>query len=217
MNELPGPIVAVVDDDPSVLRSCARLLRIAGHDVITFGCAQDLLDYPSIDAIGCLVLDLELPDLNGLDLQSALHEADHFPPILFLTGHGDIRMTVRAMRAGAVDFLTKPCAADVLLAAVYRALQRHALERREREASDSARSRLEVLTPRECDVLRGIVAGQRNKEIAVELEICEKTVKVHRARILAKTQLRSVAELVRMADLAGLSLPGHADSQGPGT
>lgn len=192
--------VAVVDDDPSVRQALARLLKSAGHGVQTFACAQEFLQYPALDAIACLVLDMQLPDLNGLELQAALDRQEHTPSIVFISGYGDIPMTVRAMRAGAVDFLTKPCKADVLLDAVACALQADAAQRSRQREQTAERSRLANLTQREHEVLHGIIAGLRNKQIAAELNICEKTVKVHRAHIMEKVSVRSVAELVRIAE-----------------
>lgn len=198
----PHAHVAVVDDEPSVRQALARLLRTEGHTVQIFACAQDFLQYNGIADIGCLVLDMQLPDLNGLELQAALERLEHAPAIVFLTGYGDIPMTVRAMRAGAVDFLTKPCSAEVLLVAVGRALQADAVLRSQQREYTARRTRLASLTQREHDVLRGIVMGLRNKQIAAELHICEKTVKVHRAHIMEKAGARSVAELVRIAEHA---------------
>lgn len=192
--------VAIVDDDPSVRQALERLLRAEGYAVQTFACAQEILQYPALDRIGCLVLDLQLPDLNGLELQAALDGLEHVPAIVFLSGYGDIPLTVRAMRAGAVDFLTKPCAVETLLDAVGRALQLDALQRSRQQAHTAERARLANLTQREREVLRGITTGLRNKQIAAELNICEKTVKVHRAHIMEKIGVRSVAELVRIAE-----------------
>lgn len=200
--------IAVVDDDPSVRQALARLLRTEGHCVQTFACAQELLQYSGIADIGCLVLDMQLPDLDGFALQSALERLEHVPTIVFLTGYGDIPMTVRAMRAGAVDFLTKPCAADTLLDAVARALQIDAVQRSQQQAHAAEHARLASLTHREREVLGGIIAGLRNKQIAAELQICEKTVKVHRAHIMEKIGVRSVAELVRIAG----QVEDHSDS-----
>lgn len=192
--------VAVVDDDPSVRQALARLLRTEGHCVQTFACAQELLHYSGIDDLACLVLDMQLPDLDGLALQATLERLEHVPAIVFLTGHGDIPMAVRAMHAGAVNFLTKPCAADVLLDAVDRAVQLDAQLRSQQQTSAAERARLASLTAREREILHGIVTGLRNKQIAAELNICEKTVKVHRAHIMEKVGVRSVAELVRIAE-----------------
>lgn len=210
MSRSGNAVVAVVDDDRSVLQAYARLLRLAGHEVRAFACAEEFLRYAHIDEVGCLVLDMLLPDLNGLELQARLQALDHVPPIVFITGHGDVPSTVRAMRAGAVDLLTKPCSAAVMLEAVGRALRRYAVQRQAREELDAARSRIAALTPREQDVLRGIVAGLRNKQIGLQLDISEKTVKVHRNHIMQKTHAGSVAELVRLADRIGLT-----NSQGP--
>lgn len=198
-------MVAVVDDDYSIGRSFARVLRMGGHEVETFVCARDFLDRQSEKTVGCLVLDVQLPDLNGLDLQSELRRSDCQPPVVFVTGHGDIPMTVRAMRAGAVDFLTKPCSASVLLDAVGRAKQVFLASCSEAAEMNADRERLTALTPRERQVLSGIVTGLRNKQIAADLNICEKTVKVHRARVMTKTGARSVAELVRLCENAGLA------------
>lgn len=192
--------VAVVDDDPSVRQALVRLLRTQGHCIQTFACAQELLQYGGIADIGCLLLDMHLPDLDGLELQAALERLEPAPAIVFLTGYGDIPTTVRAMRAGAVDFLTKPCGDDVLFDAVARALQRDAIMRSRQQERTAECSRLAGLTQREHEVLRGIVTGLRNKQIAAQLSICEKTVKVHRAHIMEKVGVRSVAELVRIAE-----------------
>jgi len=192
--------VAVVDDDTSVRQALSRLLRSAGYSVKTFACAQEFLQYPTLADIGCLVLDVQLPDLNGLELQAALERLEHAPAIVFITGYGDIPMTVRAMRAGAVDFLTKPVDADVLLDAVVRGLQIDAAQRTQKREQTVERTRLASLTQREREVLHGITTGLRNKQIAAELSICEKTVKVHRAHIMEKVGVRSVAELVRIAE-----------------
>jgi len=187
MNGTNQSNVAIVDDDASVRQALARLLRTEGHSVQTFGCAQEFLQHPAIDDIGCLVLDVQLPDLNGLELQADLEQLARAPAVVFISGYGDIPMTVRAMRAGAVDFLTKPCDAQVLLNAVAQALLLNGAQRNRQ---------------REHEVLRGIIMGLRNKQIAAELAICEKTVKVHRAHIMEKLGVRSVAELVRMAEHA---------------
>jgi len=198
--------VAVVDDDAAVRQALSRLLRSAGHNVQSFTCAQEFLQSPALGNMGCLVLDVQLPDLSGLELQAALERLEHAPAIVFITGYGDIPMTVRAMRAGAVDFLTKPCEADVLLDAVARALRADAVQRSRQWEETVERTRLASLTQREREVMRGVIAGLRNKQIAAELCICEKTVKVHRAHVMEKVGVRSVAELVRIAaHIAGSS------------
>lgn len=203
MNVTTHPNVAVIDDDASVRQALVRLLRSAGHQAQTFACAQEFLQYPDMDDIGCLVLDVQLPDLNGLELQTALEQLEHGPSIVFITGHGDIPMTVCAMRAGAVDFLTKPCDADTLLGAVANALQINAAQRSRDRTLAAERARISSLTQREREVLGGVVAGLLNKQIAAELGICEKTVKVHRAHIMEKTGVKSVAELVRICEHVG--------------
>jgi FixJ family two-component response regulator len=196
--------IAVVDDDASVRQAFVRLLRAAGHRAESFACARDLLAHPSLGDFGCVLLDVDLPDLNGLELQATLERLDAAPPIVFITGHGDIPMTVRAMQAGAIDFLTKPCEADTILRAVARALQTGSERRRRQQLRASERARLATLTPREHEVLAGIVAGLRNKQIGARLDICEKTVKVHRAHVMEKMAVRSVADLVRMAEHLGV-------------
>lgn len=211
MNAEAFPKVAIVDDEPSVRQALFRLLRSAGYEVEVFACAEEFLRHPQPGEIGCLVLDVRLPDLNGLELQRTLEPQEQAPSIVFISGYGDIPMTVRAMRAGAVDFLTKPCAAETLLEAVARALQSNAARRSLERRLAAERARLNGLTQRERDVLRGVVAGRLNKQIAAELAICEKTVKVHRAHIMEKVGVRSVAELVRIAEHAGLETEGSAD------
>lgn len=203
MNTTTPPNVAVIDDDASVRQALSRLLRSADHQVQTFACAQEFLQYRDMDGIGCLVLDVQLPDLNGLELQAALERLEHGPSIVFISGYGDIPMTVRAMRAGAVDFLTKPYDAAALLGAVANALQINAAQRSRDRALAAERARINSLTQREREVLSGVVAGLLNKQIAAELGICEKTVKVHRAHIMDKTGVKSVAELVRICEHVG--------------
>lgn len=208
MTKTPAKI-AVVDDDPSVRQAFARLLRTDGHHVEVFGCARELLAHPGLVGFSCILLDVNLPDLDGLNLQAALAELDYTPPIVFITGHGDIPLAVRAIQAGALDFLAKPCAADRILDAVERAL-RIDVERRSRHRVRAAeQARLACLTPREQQVLAGVVAGLRNKQIAANLGISEKTVKVHRCHIMEKLNVRSVAELVR------IDVESQADTASP--
>ena len=218
MNETFDTSVAIVDDDPSVRQALARLLRVDGNNVQTFSCAQELLQHMSIDNIGCLVLDLQLPDLNGLELQAILDRLEDAPSIVFISGHGDIPITVRAMQAGAIDFLPKPFEAQALLDAVARALEKDRERRtRQRELTDICKH-LKSLTPREQDVLRGVVAGLLNKQIAARLDICEKTVKIHRAHVMEKMCVRSVAELVHITEQIGLDkkpFSGNEQSHSP--
>ena len=194
--------VYVVDDEPGVRKSLWRLLRSAGYEVSTFASAEEFLEQLVPDAEGCAILDVSMPGLDGLALQRALAERSADLPVLFLTGRGDVPASVKAMKAGAVDFLTKPVEDRVLFEALRQALERGQARRRERRRLAEARERLEALTPREREVLDGVVAGRLNKQIAGDLGIAEKTVKVHRARVMEKLGASSVAELVRLADSA---------------
>jgi FixJ family two-component response regulator len=195
-------MVYVVDDEECVRRALARLIQAAGYRVRTYECAQAFLDDRQAGhEPACVVLDVQMPDLSGLDLQ---RELDAALPVVFVTGHGDIAMTVDAIKAGATDFLTKPvCEAD-LLRAITQALARSAeLVERQREL-DELRGRLERLTPREREVMELVVMGRLNKQVASELGTVEKTVKAHRARVMQKMEVTSLAELVRVADKAAI-------------
>jgi RNA polymerase sigma factor (sigma-70 family) len=195
----PGRTVYVVDDDASVRKSFGRLLRTAGYQVETFASADEFLSHPLAIEPGCLLLDLKMPGRNGLELQEALVAARKAIPIIFVTGHGDVSTSVRAMKGGAVDFLTKPYSAEDLLEAVERAMAKDKRDRRERAQLTDLESRARLLTPREAEVLRLVVRGLLNKQVAAELGISEKTVKVHRARVMQKMRADSMADLVRMA------------------
>jgi FixJ family two-component response regulator len=197
--------VYLVDDDPSILRALARLLRAGGHQVSAFRSPQEFLAQHDADAPGCVVLDLAMPGLNGLELQTALSAAGCQRPIVFLSGHGDVPSSVRAMKAGAVDFLTKPVSEGDLLAAIQRAIERDQTMRRARAELQAIGERLNTLTPREREVLRHVVSGQLNKQIAADLGTVEKTVKVHRSRVMEKMGVRSLADLVRMAERVGIA------------
>ncbi|MBH1981289.1 response regulator transcription factor [Janthinobacterium tructae] len=190
--------VFLVDDQAAVRKAMKRLLASAGYDVVAYESARAFLDSGMADAAGCLVLDLEMPDMNGLALQQAL--AGSLLPVIFLTGHGDIGSGVRAMKAGASDFLTKPVDGAILLAAVQGALDQNRVARAEQAECDELRARLDSLTPREREVLALLVEGKLNKQIADQLGIVEKTIKVHRARVLAKMKVRSSTALVRLVD-----------------
>ncbi len=189
--------IFVVDDDAAVARAIARLVRANGWRVKTFGSAEAFLAARDGSMSGCLVLDVNLPGLDGLGLQTRLRDMGELMPIVFLTGHGDIPMTVRAIKAGAADFLTKPVDGDALDAAIREAIEQHA-QRRERSGDGASRRRLDELTPREREVLAAMVAGKLNKQIAFDLGIVEQTVKYHRARIMERMQAKSIAELMHI-------------------
>ncbi len=193
-------MVFVVDDDASMRESLKNLIRSVGLRVETLASAQDFLRAKRGDEPGCLVLDVRMPGLSGLDLQKRMAEADVDLPIIFLTGHGDIPMSVRAMKAGAVEFLTKPVREQDLLEAVQQALERDRAVRNQRKKLEGLRERLDSLTPKERDVMGKVVAGLLNKQIAGELRMSETTVKIHRHQVMEKMKAASLAELVRMAD-----------------
>jgi FixJ family two-component response regulator len=192
------PTVFIVDDDTSVRRALARLVRRAGWNAEACASAREFIDRYDPAQPGCLVLDVSMPEIDGLELQSRLRELGDPPPIVFLTGHADVAMSVAAMKAGAVNFLTKPASGKDLVDAVREAMARDAEERRGRAVHARARARLASLSTREREVLERVVAGRLNKQIAAELGTAEKTVKVHRACMMRKMQVDSLAELVRL-------------------
>jgi FixJ family two-component response regulator len=198
------PTVYVVDDDPAVLKSLSRLLRSAGLAVTTFSSPREFLELFDPESPGCLVLDMAMPELTGLELQRALVANGHEPCIIFLTGHGDISMSVHAMKGGAMDFLTKPVNDSDLLTAIRVAIEKDSLQRRERHEVAEIRKLVAKLTPREREVLEHVITGQLNKQIAADLGTAEKTIKVHRARVMKKMKVQSVAELVPLAERAGI-------------
>jgi FixJ family two-component response regulator len=198
-------IVFVVDDDSSVREAIQNLIRSVGLRVETFETAQDFLRSQIQDIPGCLVLDVRLPGLSGLDLQRELAARNVTLPIIFITGHGDIPMSVRAMKAGALEFLTKPFRDQDLLDAIQQALDRVRLIRQERADEARLRARLDSLTSREREVMNLVVAGMLNKQIAGELRISEITVKLHRGRVMQKMAANSLPELVRMAERLGVA------------
>ena len=199
------PIVIVVDDDPSVRRSTERLIRSGGLNVRTFASAGEFLDHPRPEGPACLVLDVRMPGLSGMDLQRELIQAGVHLPIIFVTGHGDIPMTVRAMKAGAVEFLTKPFRGRSLLDAVRAAIERDRLAQKERSATEELRQRYQQLTPREREVMPLVAAGLLNKQVAGELATTERTIKFHRAHIMQKMRAESLASLVRMVESLDIS------------
>jgi FixJ family two-component response regulator len=211
-------IVYVVDDDLSVRQALSSLIRSVGMRVETFASAGDFLRHARLDAPSCLVLDVHLPDSSGLDLPGELRTADVQIPIVFITGHGTIPMSVRAMKAGAVEFLTKPFREEDLIGAIQQALERDRAAIRERAELAELRARFDRLTARERDVLALVVTGRLNKEIAAELGTAEQTVKVHRGRVMQKLEVGSVAELVRLTErVAGhRTIPGAPVAPGPG-
>jgi FixJ family two-component response regulator len=196
--------VFVVDDDASLREALRSLLRSVGIQVEVFGSGADFLKIKLPANAACLVLDVRLPGLSGLDFQSELAKANIHIPIIFITGHGDIPMTVRAMRAGAVEFLTKPFRDQDLLDAVQVALERDRVQRAQDETVRQLRMHFEVLTPREQEVIDLVTSGLMNKQIAAELGVSEVTVKVHRGNVMKKMGARSLADLVRMADALGV-------------
>lgn len=207
-------IVFIVDDDPSVRKALGRLLRSFGFQVEVFSAAQKFLEHKLPDAPGCLVLDVRLPGLDGLELQRSLSEANVTLPIVFITGHGDIPMTVRAMKAGAVDFLPKPFEDQDLLNAVRQAIAKDVQARQEQADVTVLQQRVDALTPREREVLELVVSGMLNKQVGHQLGITEKTIKVHRAQVMHKMQAGSLAELVRMAEKVGIKPPQSQPSLG---
>jgi FixJ family two-component response regulator len=194
------PVIYVVDDDPSVRKALETLLRSAGHDAQTFASASEFLNFTHPDTTGCLVLDIKMPGLNGLELQDRLVEKDISFPIIFITGHGTVPTSVRAFKAGAMDFLQKPFQDRELLDAVSRGIERHRRLRQEQKEMRALRARLETLTPRESEIFGLVASGMLNKQVAFDLGITEKTVKVHRARVMQKMGAQSLADLVRFAE-----------------
>jgi RNA polymerase sigma factor (sigma-70 family) len=201
------PIVFVIDDDESMRRALERLLRSVGLQVETFSAASEFVGRALPDRPACVILDLRLPGQSGLDVQESLARAGREIPIIFISGYADVPSSVRALKAGAFDFLQKPFSDQQLLDVIHEALERDRDERRRRAERAAVRERFDTLTPRERDVLHLVLLGLLNKQIAAELGISEKTVKFHRGRVMDKTQAGSVAELVRQAEKIDVRLP----------
>ena len=203
--------VFVVDDDLSFLTAVSRLLRAAGFDVRTFPSAKDFLDAFPPDAQGCVIADLKMPGVSGLDLQNTLSKGYNPMPVIFLTGRGDIPTSVEAMRHGAEDFLTRRVSKEALLDAVKRALARDARARDERERRREFRARFDALTPREREVLAHVLQGMLNKQTAFDLRITDRTVKIHRRSLMEKLRVQSVTELTRVVQEAGILKNGQLE------
>ena len=202
--------VTVVDDDESVLKAVSRLLRSAGWKTVTFASPAAFLAAYDAGQTGCLIIDLAMPELSGLEVQRAIQEQGGAPPILFLSGTGDIPDSVRAMKQGAIDFLTKPIDERLLLDAIQAACEHESAARQERLELIDIRCRLKTLTPREREVFEHVVSGRLNKQIAAELGTVESTIKVHRARVMEKMRAESLAELVLLAKRMGIqTAPAH--------
>jgi FixJ family two-component response regulator len=207
------PTIFIIDDDASVRKGLSRLLRSLGFEVEIFASAEQFLERGSYKGIGCIVLDVRMPGLSGMDLQDELNRAGHSLPIVFITGHGEIPMSVQAMKRGAVDFLSKPFDDKELLRAVNEAVATARRTETQRADTGDALRRVELLTPREREILRYVISGLLNKQIAFKLNIAEKTVKVHRGHIMEKLRVGSVAELVRLAEKAGIKPPDNLGNQ----
>jgi len=203
--------VFVVDDDAAVRRSLTRLLRSAGWNAEAFASAGDLLERAPLTGPGCVLLDVNMPGMNGLELQDRMAGAGISLPVVFLTGKGDIPMSVQAMKHGAVDFLVKPVEEDFLFQALEQAIRRQAAEASARQGQDSIKARLALLSDRELEVLEQVLKGRLNKQIAYDLGIVEKTVKAHRGRIMEKMEAHTIAELVHLCDAVGIDFPRPAD------
>jgi two-component system response regulator FixJ len=200
----PNPTIFVIDDDASMRRALSFLLESAGYKVETHSSAEEFLRREHYDGVGCIILDVRMPGLSGMDLQEKLIRYDYRMPIIFLTGHGELSMGVQAMKKGAIDFLTKPCDDEQLLGAVQSAIEKDMQARGSYKEKQEIHRRIELLTPRENEILRYVIGGMLNKQIAAKLGIAEPTVKIHRGRIMVKLCAESVADLIHLAGKAGV-------------
>ena len=198
------PVVYVVDDDPSVRKALERLLRSGGHEAKTFPSALEFLDFSFSDAPGCLILDVKMPGLGGLELQDRLADKGISLPIIFITGHGTVPASVRALKAGAMDFLQKPFEDRDLLGAVSQGIEKDRRLRHEQKEMKKLRAKWDTLTQREREVFRLVVTGMLNKQVAFDLGITEKTIKVHRGRVMEKMGAQSLSDLVRFSEKLGI-------------
>jgi FixJ family two-component response regulator len=201
---MSDPKVFIIDDDPSARQGLTRLVRAAGMRAESFASAKDFLASELYSGTGCIVLDVQMPDMTGPELQDELSEAEYCMPIIFLSGHSDVPTTARTMKKGAVDFLTKPVDRDDLLAAIRVSLAKDAENRSLLADKESIYEKIKLLTPREHEVMTHVIAGMRNKQIAYELAISEETIKIHRGRVKQKLGVVSVADLVRMCETVGI-------------
>ena len=204
--------VYIIDDDPSARRGLTRLVRAAGLSAQSFASAADFLDSRKHGGPGCIVLDVKMPEMTGPELQERLGQADYRMPIIFISGHADVPTATRAMKKGAVDFLTKPVDKDDLLKAIHLSLAKDAENRAQRGENHAAHEHIERLTPREHEVMTCVISGMLNKQIAARLGISEDTVKVHRGRVMHKLGISSVADLVRLCEKAGIA-PAESNGQ----
>lgn len=205
-----APVIHVIDDDPSVQKGLSRLIASAGFRVEAYSSGEEYLNRGKLGGHGCLLVDVKMPGIDGMELHEILRKRGCVLPLIFLTGHGDIRMSVNAMKRGAFHFLTKPVDECDLLATLNQAIVASSRDQGEREVEMDIRNRLALLTPREVEVLRCVISGALNKQIARHLSIAEKTVKVHRARVMEKMEADSVAELVRICDCVNVHPTGIA-------
>ena len=204
--------VFIIDDDPSARQGLTRLVRTAGINTESFASAKEFLDSGKVDGPGCIILDVRMPEMTGPELQEKLTGAKYCMPIIFLSAHGDVPTTARAMKKGAVDFLTKPVDKDDLLKAIQECFIKDSENRNQLAERSSLKKRLETLTPREYEVMTYVITGMLNKQIAGEMSISEETVKIHRGHLMRKLGIVSVAELVRLCQLTGIS-PAKSHSQ----